>query len=214
MKKQLSLLFLLLFIITEANSQVIIRSRPMMRRKPPITQRNRNIPKFDPVLSLSIGYGIPNLDRYQLLDFFNYYRGSINQTGPVFTSLDYQFTRTMSVGIMVSYGKVSSPYYNYSNSSFAFTGSLKSTAIMVDLIRYIPVTGKISPYIKTAIGVNIWKQDYLDPSGNKAVLADDPSMLAYQTALGAKFKLSKQSSFFIEAGYGKYILSGGLSIKL
>lgn len=85
---------------------------------------------------------------------------------------------------------------------------------MFDLVRYIPVTGKISPYIKTAIGVNIWKQNYLDPSGNKAVLADDPSMLAYQTVIGAKFNFSKQTSFFIEAGYGKYILGGGLSLKL
>lgn len=214
MKKQLGLILLLLFAISEANSQVIIRTRPYGYRRPPLTQRKKNVPKFDPVLSLSIGYGVPNLDRFQLLDFYSTYRGSISQTGPVFASIDYQFMRTMSIGVMVSYGKVSAPYYNYSNSSFAFTGNLKNTSIMFDFIRYFPVTGKILPYIKTAIGVSIWKQDYLDQSGNKAVLADDPTLLAYQTGIGVKLNVSKQSSLFLEAGYGKYILGGGLSFKL
>jgi hypothetical protein len=37
--------------------------------------------------------------------------------------------------------------------------------------------------------------------------------LAYQVGLGANFKLSPNAGFFIEAGYGKYILNGGLSLK-
>ena len=213
MKKYVALTLLIFFTVATTNAQFRIRTRPGMRNRPRMMQQKRNIPKFQPVVNLSLGYGIPNLDRYQLLDFFNQYRGSISQTGPVFVSMDYQFNRSMSVGAMVSYGKVSAPYYNYNNSTLAFTGNLKNWSIMFNFIRYIPASEKISAYIRTAIGINLWEQDYLDPSGNKAVIADDPTSLAYQTGLGVKFKLSKQAGLFVEAGYGKYILSGGLSLK-
>jgi hypothetical protein len=176
-------------------------------------QRNRQLPKFQPSVNFSFGYGFPNLDKYQLLEFGNYYQGSVNQTGPVFGAMDYQFSRSMSVGAMVSYGKISAPYYNDNNSSLAFTGHLNNWSVMVNFVRYIAAGEKVMPYLRTAIGINIWEQDYTDLSGNKVVIADDPSPLAYQTGLGVKFKLSKQSGIFIEAGYGKYILSGGLTLK-
>lgn len=211
MKKCLALLATVILIIGTANAQVIIRSRPYVRAR---TLRNKHIPKFEPVVNFSLGYGFPDLDRNQLLDFYNEYRGTVSQTGPVFGSIDYQFMRAMSIGIMVSYGKVTAPYYQYNNSALAFTGKLQSWSVMLDFIRYIPASEKVSPYLRTAIGINIWQQNYTDPSGNEAVIASNPTDLAYQVGLGAKFKLSKQTGLFLEAGYGKYIISGGLTFKL
>ncbi|HYM93044.1 MAG TPA: hypothetical protein VET23_02820 [Chitinophagaceae bacterium] len=119
----------------------------------------------------------------------------------------------MSVGAVISYGKVSTSYFSYNTSSLAFTGTLDSWSFMLNFMRYIPANGKITPYLRTAIGVNTWNPNYLYPNGNKFINANDPTALAYQTGIGVKFNLLKSTGMFIEAGYGKYILSGGLSFK-
>jgi len=41
----------------------------------------------------------------------------------------------------------------------------------------------------------------------------DLPALAYQVSFGAKFHLSKEAGLFLEAGYGKYILNGGLALS-
>ena len=170
---------------------------------------------FKPTLDLSVGYGYPNLDKDLLPEFTSYYKGNISQSGPVTLALNYRFMQRMSVGVMVMNGKTSVPYYDYTNSGTqAFTGSLENTAIVLNIMKYVPVNGKISPYVRTAIGLNIWKQNYVDNRGNHinpgVVLPD----LAYQAAFGLKINLSNNAGLFAEAGYGKYILHGGLSLKL
>ena len=112
-----------------------------------------NLPPFKPTVLLSFGYGLPNLDKDQMLLFSDHYQGKVQQTGPIFGSIDYQFNRTTSIGAAVSYG-------------------------------------------------------------NKVVFGDNPCMFAYQISVGARFDVASQTGLFIEAGYGKYILAGGLSFKL
>ena len=171
---------------------------------------------FKPSVSLSVGYGFPNEDKLVLPQFTQSYMGSISQNGPITGSIDYHFTPGMSIGVLVTHGKVMAPYYDDSGPITpvpAFTGSLENTAVMINLVRYIPGAGKVAPYFRTAIGLNIWNSNFVDNQGGKLDPGQLPD-LAYQVGLGAKFKMSKNSSFFVEAGYGKYILHGGLSIKL
>jgi opacity protein-like surface antigen len=190
------------------------RNRMMGQRRP---SPQRSLPKFKPSVNITFGYGFPNLDKDELLNFYNFYKGSVSQTGPVFGTVDYQFSRSMSVGLMVSYGKASVPYYDYNapaSDPAAMTGKLENWSVMINFVRYLPVgTTKITPYMRTAIGINTWSQSYLDQSGNKTVNTDDPASLAYQVGIGAKFNFSKNTGLFLEAGYGKYILSGGLAFK-
>ncbi len=214
MKKLFALMFFTLFIIITSDAQIIFGPRMVPRPYPRRYERNYQLPNFKPTVNFSFGYGFPNLDRYNLFGFPNQYQGSVSQTGPVFGAVDYQFNRAMSIGAMVSYGKVSAPYYNYGNNALAFNGKSETWAIMLNFVRYFPAGEKVSPYLRTAIGVNIGQQNYTDTSGNKVLSSDNSSTLAYQTSLGVKFKLSKQTGLFIEAGYGKYILSGGLTLKL
>lgn len=212
MKKFLVFIALGIFAITSANAQFFFRARPRERYKS--SQGNQHLTKFQPSINLSFGYGFPNLDKYELLEFSNYYHTSVNQTGPVFGSIDYQFNRAMSVGAMVTYGKVNAPYYNNNGSAIAFTGYLKNLSFMLNFVRYLSGNEKVVPYMRTAIGINMWTQDYLDQSGNKAVIANDPTAFAYQLGAGVKLNFTKYAGMFVEAGYGKYIVSGGLSFKL
>ncbi len=214
-----------LFCVQQASAQVSIGvgvgprfgvggmgyGRPMGRRQ----QKPKDQPKFTPIVHLSFGYGFPNLDVYQMASLFNYSRGTSTQTGPITGAIDIQYSPTASAGIMVTHGQVSAPYYDYNNPSGppVMYGSLDNWSIMANFVRYMPASPSFSGYFRTAIGVNIWNQNYTDGSGNKLAF-DQPSLLAYQIGIGGKLKITKNSSLFMEAGYGKYILHGGLSFKL
>jgi hypothetical protein len=120
----------------------------------------------------------------------------------------------MSIGVMVAHGALRTPYYDYYSTSSDFTGRLEAWSFMINLVRYFPISATVTPFIKTAIGINTWQQEYTDPNGNKvAVTATDLPDLARQFALGIRFKLSQGTGLFVEAGYGKYILNSGLSVK-
>jgi hypothetical protein len=204
-----------LFIVNTSNAQYYrMVPRPRRYREMPIKRPD----PFKPEVTLSVGYGFPNLDQNEFFQFYNFYRGDVNQTGPVWGSLDYRFNRYTSVGATVAYGKVSAPFYDFRSAAPeppAFTGKMEDWTVMFNLVRYMPVNKTVEPYLKTAIGVNLWTQSYTDSTGINVVSpnAEKPSMLAYQASLGVKFNIDKGTGLFIEAGYGKYILGAGLSFK-
>jgi opacity protein-like surface antigen len=176
-------------------------------------ERIRELSAFKPSLDISIGYGFPNLDKYLLADFYNYYPGNATQTGPFIASLNYHFSRRSAIGIMVNYGKVSQPYYNYYTGVHEFNGEMANTAVLLNFTRYMGFSQKIMPYTRTAIGFNTGQREYLYPDGSKFTEIIDGTTLAYQVGLGVQFNPGKHGGFFIEAGYGKYIAAAGLTMK-
>ena len=221
----LTILFLTIAVASEAQYYYAPppygrpRSRMGMRYRRPMPPRQRQMPKkppFQPTVNFSIGYGLPNLDKNQLATFYESYMGTATQKGPFTGAVDYQFSRNMSIGVMGTYGKVTAPYFDYNSTSAApdFTGSLENWSVMLNIMSYMPTYSRqMEPYLRTAIGVNNWTQDYVDNAGNKAADVPEPSQLAYQVSLGTRINLSKGAGFFVEAGYGKYILNGGLTLK-
>lgn len=228
MKKSVILALLIIFFASAgADAQRVIigvgpgfypRPYPMYppyQRRRPQQNRDQNLPKFKPELILSLGYGFPNVDRNYLAGFGRYYQGNLSQMGPVTASLDYRFTRYMSIGALVTHGTVKAPYYNYNTGSApAFTGDISNWAVMANFINYIPVSEKVTPYLRAAIGFNSWNQNYVDPTGTKVVYPDPLPDLAYQLSVGVKFAITQHAGLFAEAGYGKYILHGGISFKI
>ena len=211
----MTVLLSLLLITAVAEAQVIVVTRQPRHEK--FKHPGENLPKFQPALNLSIGYGFPDVDRKYLPDYYGYDRGTISQSGVFTGALDYRFSRRMSIGILVAHGAVSAPYYSYYSSPSAadLTTRLETWSFMIQIIRYIPISLWVTPYIKTAIGFNSWKQQFRDANGNEtAVTHVDVPDFAHQIALGVKFRLSRRAGLFVEGGYGKYIVLGGLSIKL
>ncbi len=186
------------------------RVRPQRQYRQP-TQS----PPFDPVVELSLGYGFPNLDKNYLPQYYNAFNTSNSFTGPFTGSLNYRFSRTSSVGLLVTHDITKAPYYNSSGAQTpVFNASLNNWAFMLNIVNYLPGNRAVTPYTRLAIGLNSWQQNYTDGSGNKiAVQPANLPDLAYQVALGANFRLSDKMGFFAEAGYGKYILQTGLSFK-
>lgn len=188
------------------------------RQQPPQQARQRpQLPPFQPSVNINAGYGFPNLDKEQFASFYNLYKGNIaNQMGPFTGAIDYQFSRYVSIGVMGTYGKVSQPYFTFNNTTTSpdMTGHYENWSLLLNIVSYFPTRTKaVSPYLRTAIGYQNWTQNYTNADGSKEVGIDLPSSLAYQVSLGAKFNLSPRAGIFLEAGYGKYIASGGLAVK-
>ncbi len=232
MKKQttiLAILFVLISGITEAQyygGGGMYMKRGYRRPPPRPMQRYQKYPKqkqqtYHPTVNLSLGYGYPNLDKNYFPEQFqgaiNAQKGTdYNQTGPITAALDFQFSRYNSIGVIGTYGKVSVPYYDYSTSSTvpSFNGDLKSYSVMLNMMTYFPSYETVSPYIRTAIGINTRTENYTYPDGSKAIVAgDNLTDLAYQVSIGTRFNMSPNAGFFIEAGYGRYIVSGGLTFR-
>lgn len=214
MRKGILLGFILVACFYESDAQYGGRfGRSRERDQEYRRKRIKELESFKPSFNVSVGYGFPNLDKYLLADFYDYYSGSGTQSGPIIASIDYHFTPRMAIGIMVNYGKVSRPYYDYYTGEQEFTGSLTNTAVMLNLTRYMGMSQKIMPYTRTAIGVNTGQASYQTSDGSTFADAGDATSLAYQVGLGVKFNAGKHGGFFVEAGYGKYILSAGLSMK-
>ena len=226
-KYHFALFILLIFSGLVADAQIGIRMgtgfgmgmgygmRPYPRRNNNYYQRKDST--FKPSVNINLGYGFPNLDKNQFAETGQYYTGTPTYTGPVLGSIDYQFARNTAIGILITHGTTNAPYYDYSSSSSAsvFTGHLNNTAIMLDLVRYMPVNNNnITPYIRTAIGLNLWDESYNDANNNKLNFSSNPSDLAYQLSIGCNFYITQHSGFFVEAGYGKSILNAGLSFRL
>ena len=220
-KYLLSFSILSLLFSSAVYSQVYIYPRTPHYYRPRPQRQYRPVPQprvlFDPYIEVSIGYGFPNLDKNNLPIYNEAFRTNSSQMGPIVGSLNYRFSEHTSIGILITHGTVTAPYFSYTNS-FAiplFNAKLNNWAYMLNLVNYLPGNKVVSPYTRIALGVNSWQQNYTDASGNK--LAMQPKNLpdlAYQLSLGAKFKLSKNTGLFLEAGYGKYIVEGGLSFKL
>lgn len=185
-------------------------SRPPVQRQP-----QQKSPVFEPTLNFSAGFGFPNLDKDKFSQFMGTTMGNVSQTGPFTGAVDYQFSPYMSIGALGTYGKVSVPYYAApGNLVPAFNGRLENWSIMLNVMTYAPTYNrKVEPYLRTAIGINNWKQEYTDASGNKVANVSTPDELAYQASLGARFNLSKGAGIYLEGGYGKYIFNGGLTLK-
>lgn len=217
MRKEIltSLFFLWLLGVANSNAQTVVHATSNLN---PDQKENLFLPHstFKKSVNIFIGYGFPNVDQNYLPRYEELYHGTISQAGPFIAALDYQFSRKVSIGAIITRGTVTTPYYDSASPAQpAFTAKLYNWSFMFDVVRYILLNQKIFPYIRTAIGINSWKQDYTAIDGSKASVRPVAlPHLAYQAGIGAKFMICGRTGVFIEGGYGKYVFNGGLSVKL
>jgi hypothetical protein len=236
MKKQttvFAILFLLISGIAEAQYYGGVYMEKGYRRPPPRHQKQpyhkkqqyqnqkKKAPSFQPTVNLSFGYGYPNLDKDFFPDQFygavNAYKGTeFTQTGPVTGALDFQFSRYNSIGVMGTYGKAGVGYFDLgaNGPTPLFNGNIESWSVMLNMMTYFPSYQTVSPYIRTAIGMSNRTEDYTYPDGSKALIgAENIRDLAYQVSIGTRFNMSPNAGFYVEAGYGRYIVNGGLTFR-
>ena len=218
-KKYPFLLLISMLLITTTYSQVFIGGRigggyrygggyrgSYVHRRP---QSRQSYSTFKPVVYLSLGYGFPNVDAYQFSSDYNsgLFKGNVYQNGPFTGSIDYRYNRNNSIGVMTTFGKVSVPYNDIYNS-YQGTINLETWSVMLNFMQYAPLSNSGTLFFREALGANINNVSY---TGN--ISSYEPDAFAYQLGIGVKFRLANNLGFFTEAGYGKYIINGGLSFS-
>ena len=206
-------LFLPLFVTT-SKAQIVANTNPALSSD---QKQNPFIgPKvFKPFVNIFSGYCFPNVDQNFLPRYEKMYHGDISQTGPLMTALNFQLSKRMSIGLVLTSGIVNTSYYDSFSHQKIFIAKLYNWSCMLDLVRYIPVNQKVFPYIRASIGINSWNQEYTAIDGSKAsVTPVILPRLAYQAGIGAKFIVLGNLAVFIEGGYGKYVFDAGVSVKL
>jgi len=192
-------------------------NRPYPQHRNNGNNEKKEQPKFVPTVNISVGFGYPNVDKYLLpdLSYLGYSKGNYQNTGTYFANLDYQFSRFTSIGLMGTYGTNSVSYFNSPTGGAGFNGTLTGWSVMANMINYfLPVDqAKVNGYLRLAGGVDVWDQKITDANGITQNNISNPSEFAYQVSLGADFNLNPRAAIFVEAGYGKYILAGGLKFK-
>lgn len=162
----------------------------------------------------SIQYGFPNTIKNSLETIFGFNQTNKKSFGPVSIAYEYHVNELMSIGASLSYGTYSADYKDVFGANVAFKGTLRNTAILLQSTRYLESDNKALFYGKGSIGINLWSGEYRRTDGTDFKNFNAPSPVGYNAVVGVKYGFSKSSFGYLEAGYGKYIVAAGLSLKL
>ena len=188
----------------------------------PILDKNASV--------FSVGFGIPNntntlLSGGGIITSILNVGGTANKQkgfGPVFGSFEYFISKEISLGLSFTYatGK-----QNYSTPGIPLLGIVAANAgsASINLFQiagissyHLYTTDKLDPYIKGAIGINLWKTEYINAAGVKSNPFTAPTPFGYQGIVGLRYFVNKQFAPYGEIGFTslKFSANLGLSVKL
>jgi Outer membrane protein beta-barrel domain len=177
----------------------------------------------------SVGFGIPNntttlLSGGQLLGSSILNSGSSNKKtgfGPAFVGFEYFVSKDLSIGLSAAYASGKKDYNIQGIPILGIPGTSLGTAsinlfqIAATSSYHLYTTDKLDPYIKGAIGLNIWKTKYVTPTSDTNPFTA-PTPFGYQGLVGLRYFVSKKLAPYGEIGYTslKFSANIGLSVKL
>jgi hypothetical protein len=174
---------------------------------------------------LQAGIGFPNnaatlLDFGGLASILTGNTGGKNGVGPVFINYEYLVQNNTGIGIGFTHASANQTY-NLSipllgTNAGIVTGKIKLYQIALTSSYHLYTTGKLDPYIKGGIGINIWKGSYTNETGNQAKPFNAPTPLAYQGLVGLRYFVKPKFGLFGELSFSnlKFSANFGAAIKL
>ena len=184
----------------------------------------------------SVGFGIPN-NTNTLLSGGGIISSILNAGGspqkkqgfgPVFVGYEYFLKKELSLGLSFTFangkqdyggGGITIPVIG-SNLPLPLNGeaSINLFQIAATSNYHLYTTDKLDPYIKGAVGINIWKTKFTSynssPSDPNPFTA--PTPFGYQGIVGLRYFVSKKFALYWEVGYSslKFTANLGLSVRL
>jgi opacity protein-like surface antigen len=137
--------------------------------------------------------------------------------GPVFLGYEYFLNNEISVGLNFLYATGKQDYSNSSlftqlglGSADLGTGEINLFQIAGSTSYHLYTTNKLDPYIKGAIGINLWKTTYTDKAGNKSNPFTAPTPFAYQGIVGLRYFVSNNWAILGEVSYSSLRFSANI----
>lgn len=154
--------------------------------------------KKSQVLSFTIG--TPN----KVADFLNF--GGIagfffnttekKSAGPFMIDYEYFIKDNLGLGISLLHASASQTYQSGNTS---YTGSIKQYQIGISTYYHLYTTGKLDPYIKGTVGINIWDGYYKNNNGNDADNFVAPAPFGFRSIIGLRYFAAKNFAIIGEA---------------
>jgi hypothetical protein len=179
---------------------------------------------------LQVGIGIPN-NATTLLNGGGIFSsllggsgstGTKSGTGPIFIGYEYFLKDEVSVGLSFTYASGKQDY-NSASIPILGIGALNLGKAEINLFQiaasssyHLYSTDKIDPYIKGAIGINLWKTSYTDNSGTKSDPFTAPTPFGYQGLIGLRYFAKPALAVYGEVGYSslKFTANIGIAYKI
>jgi hypothetical protein len=225
MKKILLPICLLATIYNTASAQII--TQVLQAAKP--QKAFEGTPILDKKsFVFSVGFGIPNntttvLSAGGIIGSILNNGTSSNKSGfgPAFVGLEYFVSKDISIGLSAAYANGKQDYSNPTipilgiGGGYLGTASINLFQIAATSSYHLYTTDKLDPYIKGAIGLNIWKTKYVTPTSDTNPFTA-PTPFGYQGLVGLRYFVSKKLAPYGEIGYTslKFSANIGLSVKL
>ena len=128
----------------------------------------------------------------------------------------------MSLGIVFTYANGKQDYNSAGIPLLGIPAS-KNGSATINLFQiagtstiHLYTTDKIDPYIKGAVGINLWKTKYVDAAGKESDPFTAPTPFGYQGIIGLRYFVNKNLAPYGEIGFTslKFSANIGLAIKL
>ncbi len=225
MKKTLIAISLFTIVCNTVNAQII--TQVLQAAKP--QKAFEGTPVLDKkAFVFSVGLGIPNNTTTLLSGagaistiLGNGVKNNKSGFGPAFVGFEYFVSKELSVGLSAAYANGKQDYNNPTipilgiGGGYLGTASINLFQIAATSSYHLYTTDKLDPYIKGAIGLNIWKTKYVTTSGESNPFTA-PTPFGYQGLVGLRYFVSKKIAPYGEVGYSSLRFSAniGLSVKL
>ena len=171
---------------------------------------------------LTVGYGLPDLNRISLRSSYNIYydNTTVRGFGPLIFKGEYgimkfKWGHSVGGGIIVGVNSTNVTYY-YSNHLWTQTDRYTTITIGARGTYHFFNNDKIDCYANVGLGFNIntYNQTTTDPKGKNDSYFNKPSSVYEAITVGIRYYFSKNIGVYAEAGWDMHApLQGGLAVK-
>lgn len=174
---------------------------------------------------ISTGYGFPNWGKTLTKSaVVNSQATNVSATGfgPMHFKFEYGFTDRFGLGLSVNYVNFGfvwrEPNDNYPVSgpqAYDYNFKVSSLAINLRFNRHWEVNDKIDAYWGMGLGYanTVLKESSNDPNYKSASFTV-PIPVSFELTFGMRYYFTENIGMYVEGGYAKSILQGGLVVKL
>jgi opacity protein-like surface antigen len=169
---------------------------------------------------ISIGYGFPNIGKaiFNVYDIYTDFK--VTGFGPMHVKYEYGVSDKIGMGVSVNIvsSKVSWIESGYgSNDSLSYEHRIKSNAysILARMNIHFATQAKIDPYWGFGLGYSGRKYTYSsdDPNDLQVIALKNLIPIGFESTVGCRFYFTDNIGAYIEAGFSKSIVQGGLVAK-
>jgi opacity protein-like surface antigen len=176
-------------------------------------------------MAATLGYGFPNLGK-SILSAGDYYEDEkIFGVGPMHARFEYGLTDRFGIGVSINFATFGHTWnetydvYNsttglYTSTTYEYEEKVTSLAFLIRFNRHFEVSDKVDIFSGFGLGYNSWKATYSSNNPNDTNESISfPIPIGMEATLGVRFYFTDNIGAYIEAGWAKSIIQGGIAFK-